>query len=44
VVDLDGVHFGEVAGYDWWSRSALVLTTIGVDLPTIFRFFGEKPF
>jgi len=43
VIDLDSVHLGEVAGYDSYYKSAIVLTTLGFDLPQVFRFLGELP-
>jgi len=43
VVDLESVHFGVVSGYDSLHDAALILSTVGVDLPTFFGFLAEKP-
>lgn len=43
-VDLDSFHIGFVGGYDSFHDSALFLTTIGADIPTIVAFFAGGPF
>lgn len=41
VIDADSLHVGEIAGYDGLHRSAILLTTLGVDLPVCFSAIFE---
>lgn len=43
VVDMESVHFGVTSGYDSLHDSAIILTSIGVDLPALFGFIAEGP-
>jgi hypothetical protein len=40
-VDTESVQIGVLGGYDSFHDSVVVLTTIGLDIPTIYRFFAD---
>jgi hypothetical protein len=40
-LDTESFQIGVLGGYDSFHDSLVVLTTIGLDIPTIYRFFAE---
>jgi hypothetical protein len=40
-VDTESFQIGVLGGYDSFHDSLVVLTTIGFDIPTIYRFFAD---
>lgn len=43
-LDLESVQLGVLAGYDSFHGGALLVTTLAIDIPTIWRFLAAAPF